>query len=116
MMCACSGHATMPTLLRRYDRRRWQCFDSLALCVLWRLARPLETGLLALLDARVAREEAGLAQRRAVLLVEREEGARDPVRNRVGPGADAAACHLGEYVEGAGQLHDLQTQAGVVFV
>src|SRR5262245_39662024 len=71
----------------------------LALRVLRRLAGPLEAVLLALLDARVARQQAGLAQQRASRLVGLGERARERVRDRAGLAGDPAPGHLGPHAE-----------------
>src|SRR5262249_13857785 len=57
--------------------------------------------LLALLLARVAREEAAALERRAQLLVELLEGARDAVAQRVGLPCDAAAVDARVHVVAA---------------
>src|SRR5690606_18428005 len=84
------------------------------LAVLGRLAGLLETGLLALGHPRVAGEEAGLLQRRAVLDVRGLQRAGDAEAQRTGLAAGAAAVDPREHVELALQaeqherlVHDL---------
>src|SRR6478735_11724297 len=89
-----------------------------ALRVLRRLARLLETSLLALDDAGVTGEQAGLLERRAVGLdVDRVEAAGHAETQRAGLTGDATAVDAGDHVEAALQLevrerlvHDLLVQ------
>src|SRR4051794_30214420 len=71
---------------------------GLALGELRALARLLEAGLLALLGAGVAREEAAALELAAQVGVRFEQGARDAVAQGAGLGADAAAVHAGHDV------------------
>src|SRR4051812_29689765 len=86
------------------------CDALLALRVLRRLAGALQAVLLALLDARVAREEPGLAQRRAHGFVVRYQRAGDAVANRFGLARRAAALHLYQDVKGALRVRQAQGQ------
>src|SRR3989442_348102 len=63
----------------------------LPLAELRRLAGFVESGLLTLDDAGVAREEAGALERRAELWVDLDEGARDAVPHRTCLAGRAAA-------------------------
>src|SRR5881628_2183640 len=82
------------------------CSDStagrLSLRVLRRLARALETVLLAFLRPWIPCEESGLPERRAILRVRLQEGAGDPVPDRVGLPAETAALDLHHRVEATG--------------
>src|SRR6186997_1617988 len=74
----------------------------LALRVLRRLASPLEPVLLALLHARVAREEASLAERRSVGVgVDLEQRPGDAMADRAGLAGHTAALDLDHRVEPA---------------
>src|SRR5207249_1245150 len=101
--------------LRPYEPRTECAAPSiavdLALGVLRGLAGSFKAGLLALFDAGIAGEQAGFAQGGAQLLLVREERAGDAVRDRVGPGANATAGHLGVDVEVAHQFSRLERQA-----
>src|SRR5690242_8284283 len=66
---------------------------GLALAELRTLARLLEAGLLALLDARVARQEAAALELAAQVRIGLEQGAADAVAQGVGLGRHAAALH-----------------------
>src|SRR5512133_204435 len=66
---------------------------GLALAELRTLARLLEAGLLALLHARVAREEAAALELAAQVRVGFQQGAADAVAQRAGLRGDAAAVH-----------------------
>src|SRR6476661_7956525 len=80
-----------------------------ALGVLRSLAGLLETGLLALRDAGVAGEEAGLLQRRAVeLLVDAVERARHAEADGTGLAGGATTVHADEHVVGAVELEHLE--------
>src|SRR3954453_7857614 len=89
-----------------------------ALAVLRRLAGLLETGLLALDDAGVTREQPGLLERGAVgLFVDRVQAASHAEAQGAGLTGDAAAVDAGDHVEAALQLevrerlvHDLLVQ------
>src|SRR3954451_2010236 len=89
-----------------------------ALRVLRRLAGLLQTGLLALDDAGVTREQPGLLERGAVgLLVDRVEAPGHTEAQRAGLAGDAAAVDAGDDVEAALELegaerlvHDLLVQ------
>src|SRR5947208_10235391 len=72
--------------------------NDLALAELRPLAGLLQAGLLALLDARVARQEAAALELATQVRVGVDEGAGDPVAQRAGLGADAAAVHAGHDV------------------
>src|SRR3954466_5837239 len=82
---------SVPNSLRAMRKR-------LALGELRALARLLQAGLLALLRAGVAREEAAALELAAQVRVGLEQGARDAVAQRAGLGADAAAVHAGDDV------------------
>src|SRR5690606_22178449 len=84
------------------NRRR--ALKASALAVLRRLAGLLEAVLLALDDARVAGEEAGLLQRRAVLRVGLDERAGDRQAQRTGLAGGAAALEVGVDVVAVGLL------------
>src|SRR5207302_2198605 len=83
-----------------------------ALGELRRLARALETRLLALLRARIAREQAGLAQRLGVVLVDLEQRARDAVRDRADLAGDAATLDLDHRVELPRRVRDAERGRG----
>src|SRR3954462_13760422 len=68
---------------------------ALALGELRPLAGLLEAGLLALLDARVARQEATALELASQVRVGLEQRAADAVAQRAGLGRDAAALHAG---------------------
>ena len=73
-----------------------------ALAVLGSLAGLLQAGLLALLDPRVAGEQAGLLERGAVgLVVDGVQAAGDAEAQRAGLAGDAAAVDAGDDVERA---------------
>src|SRR5262245_569251 len=103
-------------VVRPYESCDAAIIARLALGVLGGLAGALESRLLALLDAGIAREEAGLAQRGAQFLIVRHEGARDSVGDGIGPGADAPAGHLRVDVEVPHQFSGLERQAQLVLV
>src|SRR4051812_41373020 len=71
---------------------------ALALGELRPLAGLLEAGLLPLLDARVARQEAAALELAAQVRVGLEQSAADAVAQRAGLGGDAAALHAGHDV------------------
>src|SRR6478735_9402114 len=80
-----------------------------ALAVLGRLAGLLETGLLALGDAGVAGEEAGLLEGGTVqLLVDAVERAGHTEADRAGLAGGATAVHTHEHVVGAVELQQRQ--------
>jgi hypothetical protein len=80
-----------------------------ALGVLRGLAGLLETGLLALDDAGVAGQEAGLLQRRAVVLgVDRVQRTGDAEAQGAGLAGDAAAGDARDDVEATLDVHELQ--------
>src|SRR4051812_27270239 len=80
-----------------------------ALAVLRSLAGLLEAGLLALLDAGVARQEAGLLERGAVgLEVDLVERAGHAEAQRAGLAGRAAAVDAGDHVEAALEVGDLE--------
>src|SRR5690606_11865394 len=80
-----------------------------ALAVLRRLAGLLEAGLLALGDASVTGEQAGLFQGRAVQLgVDRVERPGHAVADRAGLAGGATPVDADEHVVGAVELEDLQ--------
>src|SRR5690606_22941539 len=90
----------------RHARNPCAC---LTLRELRRLAGLLETGLLALDDAGVAREEPGLLERRAVVLaVDLVEGAGDREAQGARLTRGAAARDLGLDVVGAEQVEHLE--------
>src|SRR5215213_6016741 len=70
----------------------------LALRELRALAGLLQAGLLALLHARVAREEAALLELGAKVRIGLQQHTGDPVAQRAGLRADAAAVHAGHDV------------------
>src|SRR5690606_23420385 len=73
------------------------------------LAGLLQTGLLALDDAGVAREEAGLLERRAVVLtVDLVERARDREAQRTGLTRGAATGDAGDHVVRADEVEHLE--------
>src|SRR3954452_1837202 len=78
--------------------------DDLALGVLGRLARLLQAVLLALLDPRVAGQEAGLLQRRTVVGLDLLQRTGDAEAQRAGLPGDAAAVQAGDHVVRAGLL------------
>src|SRR3954454_15750504 len=83
-----------------------------ALAVLRGLAGLLQTGLLALGGARVAGEEAGLLQGRAVHLgVHAVQGAGHAQAHRAGLAGGATTVHAGEHVVGAVELEHLERLA-----
>src|SRR5215470_7371749 len=75
------------------------CERLSALRVLRRLARLLQTVLLALLDAGVPRQETRSLQRNPVLRVDQRQGAGDPQPQRARLAGDAAAGDAGDHVE-----------------
>src|SRR5207245_2157967 len=79
---------------------------GLALRELRRLARALQTGLLPLLRARIAREQPRLAQDPAMLGVDLEERPRDGVPDRAELPGFATAVHLHHRVEATGGVRD----------
>src|SRR5207237_2706503 len=87
---------------------------GLALRELRRLSGALETRLLPLLGARIARQQAGLAQQRQVLAVHPEERAGDAVRDRADLATHPAAFHLDHRVEAARGARDGERQQGQV--
>src|SRR5258706_603753 len=102
-------------VLRRHDPSlRSERAFGLALRELRRLSGALETRLLPLLGARVARQQTGLAQQRKVLAVHLEERARDAVRDRADLAAHAATFHLDHRVEAARGAGDGERQQGLV--
>src|SRR3954465_2136045 len=90
---------------------------ALALGELGPLAGLLEAGLLALLDTRVARQEAAALELAAQVRIGVHQRARDAVAQRPGLGRHAAAVHLGHDVhlgleaDGLERLADLALQA-----
>src|SRR6266508_4318520 len=80
----------------------------LALRELRRLASLVQAGLLALDDARVARQEAGALQRHAQLGVCVDKCARDPVTHGTGLAARPAALHADTDVVASLETRDLQ--------
>src|SRR5438093_13513224 len=76
----------------------------LTLAELRRLAGLVQAGLLALHDARVAREEAGALQGHTELGVELDERAGDPVPHRSGLAARTAAVYAHANVIAAFEL------------
>src|SRR5258705_135270 len=102
-------------VLRRHDPSlRSERAFGLALRELRRLSGALETRLLPLLGARVARQQTGLAQQRKVLAVHLEERARDAVRDRADLAAHAATFHLDHRVEAARGAGHGERQQGLV--
>src|SRR5581483_2222082 len=79
--------------------------------VLEPLASARLTVLLALLLARIACEEAGALEHRALFRVETREGARDAVTHRFGLGVLSAAVHRGNDVELVGRFDELEALA-----
>src|SRR6188472_2392515 len=74
--------------------KSWRAKEPrLTLAELRTLARLLEAGLLALLDARVARQEAAALELAAQVGVGLEQRATDAVAQRAGLGGHAAAVH-----------------------
>src|SRR4051794_17377908 len=86
---------------------------ALALGELRPLAGLLEAGLLALLDARVARQEAAALELAAQVWVGLEQRAADPVAQRAGLGGDAAALHAGHDVHAVRVADRLERLADV---
>src|SRR4029077_17649823 len=84
---------------------------SLALRVLRPATRLAQTDLLALDLARVARNEARLAQHLAEALVVRHQRARDAVTDRAGLAGGAPAADRGVHVELALRLGDRERLA-----
>src|SRR5581483_8364503 len=82
--------------------------SALALAELEALARARLTRLLALDDARVTGQEAGLLQRRPELGVHRAERARQAVADRAGLAREAAAAHVHGHVDLALLLEHVQ--------
>src|SRR5690606_8943967 len=88
-----------------------------ALAVLRRLAGLLQTSLLALLDARVARQEAGLLQGRAVgLFVDRVQRASDAQAQRAGLTGHAATVDASDHVERLEQTGGRESLLGDLLV
>src|SRR5947209_5621813 len=81
---------------------------TLPLRELGRLARLVETGLLALHDAGIAREEAGALQRHAQLRIDFHECARDAVAHGAGLSTRPAAVHAHTDVIAIFQSRDLE--------
>src|SRR5918992_3686409 len=79
-----------------------------ALRELRRLARLVQAGLLALDDARVARQEPLALERHAELRIGLDEGAGDPVADGAGLPARPAAVHADAEVVAAFEPGDLQ--------
>src|SRR5690242_4836777 len=77
---------------------RAKALGGLALAELRALARLLQSGLLALLDARVARQEAAALELAAQVGIGLEQRAADAVAQRAGLGRDPAAVHAGHDV------------------
>src|SRR4051812_41318417 len=105
-----AGHAERPRGATGCDGS----YRRSTLAVLRSLTGLLEAGLLALRHPRVAGEEAGLLQRRAVLDVRELQRAGDAEAQRAGLAGGAAAVDAGEHVELALQaqqherlVHDL---------
>src|SRR6266576_2226464 len=96
LYCSKSGSLTRTSLARRSrGRPPPEVLGPLALGVLRRLAGALEAVLLALLHARVAREQPGLAQLEAMALgIELEQGPGDAVADGAGLAAHSAALDL----------------------
>src|SRR4051812_20298928 len=86
---------------------------ALALGELRPLAGLLEAGLLALLDARVARQEAAALELAAQIRVGLEQRAADPVAQRAGLRGDAAALHAGDHVHAVRVADRLERLADV---
>src|SRR4051794_21961580 len=90
-------------------RRGMGCRSGLPLRELRRLASLLETRLLALDDAGVTSQEAGLLERRAVVLaVDLVQGASDRETQRAGLTGGAAAGDLDDHVVAAEQVEHLE--------
>src|SRR4051812_4877920 len=87
-----------------------------ALRVLRSLAGLLETVLLALLDAGVTGEEAGLLQSRAVVRLVGDQGAGDAEAQCAGLAGDAAAAQVRDHVEDLGLLGGDQRLADELLV
>src|SRR5690606_31895879 len=88
-----------------------------ALRVLRSLAGLLETGLLALDDARVAGQEAGLLEGRAVVLeVDLVQGTRHAVAQGTGLAGGATAVDAGDDVVGALELQHLEGVVDLLLV
>src|SRR5215213_10239413 len=85
--------------------------SSLSLRELEALARALLPVLLALLDAGVARDQAGVLERGAQVCVELDQGACDAVANRAGLARGSAALDVDQDVEFAGRLRQLERLA-----
>src|SRR4051794_3926182 len=98
---------SVPNSLRANARR------GLALGELRPLAGLLQAGLLALLGARVAGEEAAPLELAAQVGVGDDQGARDAVAQRAGLRGDAAAVHPGDDVHAVVVAHGLQRLADV---
>src|SRR5207247_11269661 len=81
---------------------------TLTLAELRRFAGLVETGLLALDDAGVARQEAGALERLAQVRIGLDERAGDPVADRAGLPARTAAVDAHSDVEGALDAGDLE--------
>src|SRR6478735_7227568 len=89
-----------PSVPKRRATRGW-----LSLAELGRLARLLETSLLALDDAGVTRQQTGLLQTGAVgLFVDRVEAAGHAEAQRAGLTGDATAVDAGDHVEATLEL------------
>src|SRR5258708_6431343 len=86
---------------------------QLPLGVLRSLACALEAVLLALFDAWIARQEAGLAQRRLRLLVRAHQRPRHTMTHGTSLTAHAAARHLDAHVEATYQLQQPQRRPGL---
>src|SRR4051794_13262313 len=97
---------------------RVRAAPQLALAELRPLAGLLQPGLLALLDARVAREEAAALELAAQVRIGLQQRARDAVAQRAGLGADAAAVdpdddvHAVLVADGLQRLADVAAQRG----
>src|SRR5437763_8006504 len=89
----------------------WRAIAALALGELRPLTRLLEAGLLALLDARVASQEAAALELGAQVRVGVHQRARDAVAQRAGLGRDTAAVHRRDDVDLLLQPHRLQRLA-----
>src|SRR5215207_39380 len=90
--------------------KSWRA-KPLALGELRPLAGLLEPGLLALLDARVAREEAAALELGAQVRVRVDERLGDRVAQGPGLGGDATAVHRGDDVDLLLQPHGLERRA-----
>src|SRR5918997_1737960 len=104
---------TRPRRRGRRPCRRAGATSALALGELRPLAGLLEPGLLALLDARIAREEAAALELRAQVRVRVDECARDAVAQGAGLGGHAAAVELGHDVHAVLVAHGLERLADV---